>query len=155
MAKAKAKAKPKAAPKAKKASTAALLDGHRDEAIKLQEEYFRRKLAAECQLYDAVKKVKEGKGDFVLLDARDPDSYNAGHIPGAKNVPTGDIDRIKALDKEKSYVAYCWNHTCHLAPTLALQLSELGYHCRELNAGWEEWTAQKLPVEKTESVAVS
>ncbi|GEM_PF-6894570 len=102
--------KAKAKPKAKKAA-APKLDAHRAAQVKLQEAFFQAKLASICQFADAIKRVKVGKGDFVLLDARDSASFSDGHIPGAASVPAGDIRRIEALDKSKSYVTYCWNGT--------------------------------------------
>lgn len=74
--------------------------------------YFKAKLAAEVQKVDVVKKVKEGKGDFILLDARDPGSFAAGHIPGAVSLPLSEVEaRLKGLDRQKTYVTYCWNRT--------------------------------------------
>jgi len=32
-------------------------------------------------------------GDTVLIDVRDPDRYEAGHLPGAVNVPSGESAR--------------------------------------------------------------
>ncbi len=78
----------------------------------LQRTYFQAKLAAEKQKVDVAKKVKEGKGDFALLDARDRASYEKEHIPGALNVPLEDVDKIAPkLGKEKEYVTYCWHST--------------------------------------------
>lgn len=74
--------------------------------------YFKAKLASEVQKIDVVRRVKEDKGDFILLDARDGASFAAGHIPGAVSLPLSDLDaRIGSLSKEKAYVTYCWNKT--------------------------------------------
>ena len=76
----------------------------------LQKQFFRSKLAAEKSKAEVVKKVKEGVGDFVLLDARDRASYEKEHIPGAISAPTAEIDRVApTLDPSKEYVTYCWN----------------------------------------------
>ena len=32
------------------------------------------------------------KGDVVFLDVRQPKEYNAGHLPGARLVPVGELD---------------------------------------------------------------
>ena len=84
----------------------------RDGERELQKQWFRAKLASEKQKTDVIKKVKEGKGDFVLVDARDRLSYAAGHLPGAISMPPEDLERVaETLDREKEYVTYCWNST--------------------------------------------
>ena len=50
--------------------------------------------------------VKEGKA--VVIDVRSQDSYDAGHIPGAKLIPSGDIlNHISELPKDKLIITYC------------------------------------------------
>lgn len=50
-------------------------------------------------------------GDFILLDVRRPDEYQAGHIPGALLLTNETIDEEKALevlpDKEQTIYVYC------------------------------------------------
>jgi rhodanese-related sulfurtransferase len=59
---------------------------------------------------DAVKARMHGKHPAVLIDARMPDEYQAGHIPGAINIPA---EKMKAeaarLPKDKSapIIFYC------------------------------------------------
>ena len=50
--------------------------------------------------------TKEGKA--VVVDVRSEDSYNAGHIPGARLIPLDDIGtRYKELPREKLIITYC------------------------------------------------
>ena len=50
--------------------------------------------------------VKEGKA--VIIDVRSQDSYDTGHIPGAKLIPAGEIvTRINELPKDKLIITYC------------------------------------------------
>lgn len=78
----------------------------------LQKQWFQAKLAAEKQKMAVVKKVKEGKGDFVLLDTRDRESFQKDHIPGALSMPTGEVpDLAGELDPLQEYVTYCWQST--------------------------------------------
>jgi 3-mercaptopyruvate sulfurtransferase SseA len=50
--------------------------------------------------------VKEGKA--VVIDVRTQDSYDAGHIPGAKLIPSADIvNHINELPKDKLIITYC------------------------------------------------
>ena len=52
------------------------------------------------------KLTKDGKA--FILDVRSQDSYDAGHIPGAKLIPLEEIEkRFKELPREKLIVTYC------------------------------------------------
>ena len=52
------------------------------------------------------KLVKEGKA--VVIDVRSQDAYDAGHIPGAKLIPSGEIMvRVNELPKDKLIITYC------------------------------------------------
>jgi rhodanese-related sulfurtransferase len=78
----------------------------------LQRLWFRAKLAAEKSKMDVLHLVKEGRGDFVVLDTRDAKSFEKERIPGAVSMPIGEIDRrAPELDPEREYVTYCWNAT--------------------------------------------
>jgi rhodanese-related sulfurtransferase len=84
----------------------------RDGERELQKQWFRAKLASEKQKSDVQKHVKDGKGGFVLIDARDRASYGAGHLPGAISMPLEDFERvIETLDHDAEYVTYCWAST--------------------------------------------
>jgi len=59
---------------------------------------------------EEVKAWMEGKRTVVLIDSRLPDEYQAGHIPGAINIPA---ERIKLeasrlpKDKTTPIIFYC------------------------------------------------
>jgi rhodanese-related sulfurtransferase/rubrerythrin len=45
---------------------------------------------------------------FTLLDVRQPDEYEAGHLPGAKLIPLPELGaRLSELDADKPTVVYC------------------------------------------------
>lgn len=59
---------------------------------KAQESQFAYKLNHDAVLgYDSVKQHadSEGNRNFTLIDARMPEQYSAGHIPGSINIPAG------------------------------------------------------------------
>ncbi len=46
-------------------------------------------------------------GDTLYLDVRQPKEYEQGHLPGAKLIPIGELDkRLDELDREQSIVIY-------------------------------------------------
>lgn len=47
------------------------------------------------------------KGEVILLDVRQPNEYEKGHQPGAKLIPTGELDkRLDELPKDKPIIVY-------------------------------------------------
>ncbi|MBF0254407.1 MAG: rhodanese-like domain-containing protein [Candidatus Omnitrophica bacterium] len=45
---------------------------------------------------------------FLILDIRDPEDYQAGHLPGAINIPLKTLGyRVYSLDKTREVIAYC------------------------------------------------
>lgn len=61
---------------------------------------------------DAVsaKKIidENAQGSVTILDVRQPQEYENGHIPGASLIPLPEIkDRIDEIDQEKPVVVYC------------------------------------------------
>jgi 3-mercaptopyruvate sulfurtransferase SseA len=55
------------------------------------------------ELQDLIK-----KHEAFVLDVRNEASYNAGHIPGSKLIPAGEIlNHVDELPKDKLIVTYC------------------------------------------------
>jgi rhodanese-related sulfurtransferase len=80
--------------------------------ISANRDYFAQKLHAEKQRSDVLKAV-EGQSpfDFVLLDTRGREAFNAGHIPGAWCVSVPELEKaVSLLPKDREIVTYCWGH---------------------------------------------
>ena len=47
----------------------------------------------------------------VLLDVRTPQEYKEGHIPGSKNVPLQQLEKVAAVagDKDTPLFVYCYS----------------------------------------------
>ena len=47
-------------------------------------------------------------GQAFVVDVRNQDAYNVGHIPGAKLIPAGEIlNHVNELPRDKMIVTYC------------------------------------------------
>ncbi len=92
-------------------------------------------------------------GAVVLLDARSPDAFAEGHIPGAINVPYDRLAEYLGVLQERvmpddSVVCYCWSPSCDFSDQLADELRLMGYTAVTVfEGGWEAWTGADMPVE--------
>jgi rhodanese-related sulfurtransferase len=122
----------------------AILPGMQTTDIAL--EHFSRRLEVETDVAD----VAASSEDLVLIDARSPEAYAAGHLPGAINLPHATIDEeaVAALP-EGPVVAYCWGPSCNGAVKACRRLAELGLPAKEMLGGYEYWRRERHPVERS------
>ncbi len=93
--------------------------------------------------YEQVLRLLENP-ELLLIDARRPEDYAAGHIPGARNVFAYDfaahIPEFITLPRTKPILIYCDGGQCELSRYLAEQLRTLGFRRLYIyEGGWEEW----------------
>lgn len=67
--------------------------------------------------------------DVIILDVREQDEYDSGHIPGAVLLPVGTIDEETAAEvipeKDSTVLVYC--RSGNRSKTASSALAELGY----------------------------
>ena len=86
-------------------------------------------------------------GDVVVLDVRPVPEFAAGHVPGAINVPPGELDRrLDELPDGQPVVAYCRGPYCVYADEAVRGLAARGRPAMRLIDGLPEWAAAGLPV---------
>ena len=85
-------------------------------------------------------------GDFLVVDVRTADAYEAGHIPGARNVPFDAlVGRVDELPSGRSIVLVCGGGP--LSERAHRHLAELGVAgSRYLLGGTRGWAAEGHPV---------
>ena len=76
---------------------------------------------------DGVNQYKDTPG-AVLIDVREQDEYKQGHIPGSKNVPLSQFERIKSVvrDRNTPVFVYCLSGGRSSQATAAM--SQMGYN---------------------------
>jgi rhodanese-related sulfurtransferase/DNA-binding HxlR family transcriptional regulator len=88
------------------------------------------------------------EGLVTVLDVRPPEEYAAGHLPGAINIPVGELEaNLKRLPPNEEIVAYCRGPYCVLAFEAVVRLRAKGMQARRLQQGFPEWKQAGLPVE--------
>jgi rhodanese-related sulfurtransferase len=86
-------------------------------------------------------------GDVIVLDVRPPTEFAAGHVPGARSVPPGELRRhLRSIPKDADVVAYCRGPYCVFADDVVRDLTKRGYRARRLEDGFPEWRRAGLPV---------
>ncbi len=87
-------------------------------------------------------------GLVTLIDVRPADEFALGHVPGAINVPLGEVEAWSGnADAGKEVVAYCRGPWCVMSFEAVATLRSLGHAARRLEDGMPEWKAAGLPVE--------
>lgn len=81
----------------------------------------------------------------VLIDARLPELFNRGHIPGAVNLPLSRFDDfivewMERLRSARQLIVYCSGRSCNDSYELARRLLEKGFKDLFLySSGMEDW----------------
>jgi rhodanese-related sulfurtransferase len=97
---------------------------------------------------DAIRLMNQGA---VVFDIRKPDEFAAGHITGARHMPSDQIltagDSMKKY-KEKPLLVYCDSGS--LGGSAVRQLAEQGFtKAFTIRGGLSAWRAESLPVTKS------
>jgi glyoxylase-like metal-dependent hydrolase (beta-lactamase superfamily II)/rhodanese-related sulfurtransferase len=99
-------------------------------------------------LDDVRARVAQGDLGLVLLDVREKDAYQAGHIPGARHLPRGQLElRVNSdlPDPTSHILVVC--EVGQISTLAAATLRELGYlHATAFDGGMKQWREANLPI---------
>src|SRR5438105_14823684 len=110
-------------------------------------EFFKKKMQFTTGPVELNHMLKEN-GKVNVVDVRDAEDYEKGHVPGAINLPRDKWSTFEGLQKNRVNAVYCYTQTCHLAANAAVQFASNGYHVMEMEGGFAAWKAADLKVEK-------
>lgn len=77
---------------------------------------------------DEAKKIMDSGEEYILLDVREQDEFDEGHIPGSILIPYTEIDRKAEeilSDKDKQILVYC--RSGRRSKIASESLARLGY----------------------------
>lgn len=86
----------------------------------------------------------------AVIDVREPDEYQAGHIPGAINIPRGLLEfRLsnspELAARDLNLMLYC--KTSGRAALSACAMQEMGYvRVQSIAGGFDAWAAAGKPI---------
>lgn len=92
------------------------------------------------------------RGYALFVDARNPDFFKVGHIPGAVNLPVKDFDGVFPSLKEQLLAApriitYCDGASCEASVELTEKLLFAGLEYVEIfTGGIQQWKAAGQPL---------
>jgi rhodanese-related sulfurtransferase len=107
-----------------------------------------KKKITEISPQDAAAKLKSGEA--VIVDVRDKDEWDEGHIPGAMHMSRGMVEldvEEKVPDTDAMIICHCGGGG---RGALAIEsLQKMGYkNARNMSGGFKAWKAAGLQVTK-------
>lgn len=112
--------------------------------------HFQQRLTFETDCWDVHDALERDVADFVLLDVRSPDLYEAGHVPGAISLPHARIVERNLADwsPDTLFVVYCAGPHCNGANKAAVNLAKLGRPVKEMIGGITGWIDEGFALAK-------
>jgi rhodanese-related sulfurtransferase len=92
--------------------------------------------------------VREG---IALIDVRRAYEFEAGHIPGARNIEMNELTaRVDEISRDEPVLFYCRGGNRSSMAVDAFR--EAGYDAHNLAGGIEAWAAEKRPLDPADGV---
>jgi rhodanese-related sulfurtransferase len=104
--------------------------------------HFEALLSFETDCWDVQAELGNAQRGFILMDVRSPESFAAGHLPEAVNLPYARINE-RNLDRyspQTLFVVYCDGPHCNGADRAAARLARLGRYVKKMIGGVRGWT---------------
>jgi rhodanese-related sulfurtransferase len=102
----------------------------------------------ETTTQDVKKRMDKGE-KLNLVDVREESEWGKGHLPGAKHLGKGVIERdieTAIPDKNAEIILYCGGG--FRSALSADNLQKMGYkNVLSMDGGWRDWTERGYPVE--------
>ncbi len=94
------------------------------------------------------KRLNWGEPALTIIDVRDRQAFNKGHIMGAIAMPIRELVGRAQASLELNRDIYVYGDTAEETADAATQLRQVGYqHIAELVGGLSAWRTARYPVE--------
>ena len=95
---------------------------------------------------DEARRLVVDNPNLTVLDVREPHEFAEGHIPGARNVPLGQLDTwAPTLDASKPYLVVCRSGA--RSAQASAQLAERQFKgITNMTGGMLDWQRQNYPM---------
>jgi glyoxylase-like metal-dependent hydrolase (beta-lactamase superfamily II)/rhodanese-related sulfurtransferase len=98
---------------------------------------------------ELANRIAARQNDLVVLDVREKDAFDAGHLPGAKFLPRGQLElRVNEAFPDPTVRIVCICDFGKISTLAAATLRSLGFtHAAALDGGMKAWREAGLAVE--------
>lgn len=124
--------------------------GHPPAAPAVAAGHFRDVLSFETDCADVYADLTAGIPGFTVIDTREESHYQAGHVPGAINIPHRRLSEAAlathGVPADDVLVTYCAGPHCNASTRGALRLAEMGRSVKEMPGGLLGWRTEGFPV---------
>lgn len=95
------------------------------------------------------RRIAARSNDFVILDVREKDAYAAGHIPGARHLPRGQLElMVNDVFPDPTLRILCCCEFGKISTLATATLRQLGFtRAVALDGGLKAWREQGMPLE--------
>lgn len=90
--------------------------------------------------------------DAWLLDVREPEEWDAGHVPGARHIPLGDLG-ARATEVPQDELIYVICRSGHRSGMAAQALAGAGWQTANVAGGMQDWAAAGRAMESVSGAA--
>jgi rhodanese-related sulfurtransferase len=120
---------------------------HSPQFLKLVNEA--KKQVKETNVADVKRRMDSGE-KFLLVDVREDNEWEKGHVPGAVHMGRGVIERdieTQVPETSTKLILYCGGG--FRSALVADNLQKMGYkNVESMDGGWKGWVAAGLPTKK-------
>ena len=120
---------------------------HSPQFLKLVNEA--KKQVKETNVADVKRRMDSGE-EFLLVDVREDNEWEKGHVPGAVHMGRGVIERdieTQVPETATKMILYCGGG--FRSALVADNLQKMGYtNVESMDGGWKGWVAAGLPTKK-------
>ena len=120
---------------------------HSPQFLKLVNEA--KKRVKETNVEDVKQRMDSGE-KFLLVDVREDNEWEKGHVPGAVHMGRGVIERdieTQVPETSTKMILYCGGG--FRSALVADNLQKMGYaNVESMDGGWKGWVAAGLPTKK-------
>jgi len=96
---------------------------------------------------DVAKERIDNKDALYILDVREANEYQAGHIRGAKHIPLGKLkNHMDELPNDKDILCVC--HSGARSGRATSQLNNAGFTALNVRGGMSGWQRAGYPIKK-------
>jgi rhodanese-related sulfurtransferase len=97
------------------------------------------------------ERLRKESNDVLVVDVREAEDYQNGHLPGAVSIPRGALEMNiddHTTDEERPVVLYCGGGSRSALSALSLQ--QMGYkNVKSLVGGFRGWKEAERPIENS------